>query len=139
MKVRPSPPQPSLPEIVDAEKVQQARAGLPAEAVVTEVVEVLKAVANPVRVRMLHALAHDELCVGDIAQAFDLSMSVVSHQLSILRRLKLVAARAVGRQTFYSVIDEFVGQLVHDCLAHAETARPGAPHHHALRPSRRAL
>ena len=128
---------PLLPEIVDKKKVKRIRDGTPAEDVVTDAVEVLKGVANPNRLRILHALAHDELCVGDIAQAFGLSMSVVSHQLSILRRLKLVAAREAGRQTYYRVIDEFVGELVHDCLAHVGNTRPGASHHHELRAPKR--
>ena len=123
----------TLPEIVDSQKVQAAQDGLPAGEVVAEAVDVMKGLANPVRLRIMHALAHDELCVGDIAQAFGLSMSVVSHQLAILRRLKLVAAREDGRQTYYRVIDEFVGELVHDCLAHVGQTRPTAPHHHVLR------
>lgn len=122
----------ALPEIADAKKVKQARNGLPSDEVVSEAVEVFKGIANPIRLRLLHALTHDELCVGDLAHAFAVSMSVVSHQLSILRRLKLVAARDVGRQTYYRVVDEFVGELVHDCLAHAEKLHPSTPHHHAL-------
>src|SRR4051812_18393877 len=121
-----------LPVVVDATKVAAARDGLPSHEVVDEAVEVLKGLANPTRLRIMHALAHDELCVGDIAQAFKLSMSVVSHQLSILRRLKLVAAREDGRQTYYRVTDHFVGELVHDCLAHVGETRPTEPHHHKL-------
>ena len=72
--------------------------------------------------------------VGDLAHALDLSMSALSHQLGLLRRLKLVEARDVGRQTFYRVSDEFVGHLVHDCLAHVEAgafgSRPGHRHPH---------
>ena len=83
----------------------------------------------------MHALTHDELCVGDLARALSLSMSALSHQLALLRRLRLIAARENGRQTFYRVVDHFVGHLVHDCLAHVERDRasPGlarGPHTH---------
>ena len=121
---------PVMPEVVDGARVAAARSGVPAEGVVAEAVDVLKALANPARVRIMHALAHEELCVGDLAQAFGLSMSVVSHQLALLRRMKLVAAREQGRQTYYRVVDEFVGELVHDCLAHVAPMRPAAPRHH---------
>jgi ArsR family transcriptional regulator len=110
---------------------------LPADEVIADAVEVLKALANPVRIRIVHALTHDELCVGDLAQAFGLSMSVVSHQLALLRRLKLVAAREDGRQTYYRVIDDLVGDLVHDCFAHVEARSPMAPRHHHVHPRRR--
>jgi len=117
------------PEILDTERVAITREGIPPDDVVDEAVDVLKALASPVRMRIVHALAHGELCVGDLAQAFGLSMSVVSHQLGYLRRLKLVAARDEGRQTYYRVVNEFVGELVHDCLAHVSQARPAAIRH----------
>lgn len=82
-----------LPELVDREKVVAARAGLPAEEVVRGAVEVFKVLSSPVRVCIMHALAHDELSVGDLARVLDLSLSVASHQLALLRRTKLVAAR----------------------------------------------
>lgn len=47
-----------------------------------------------------------------------LSMSAVSHQLAILRHLRLVAAREKGRKSYYRVVDVVVARLVHDCLAH---------------------
>lgn len=126
-----------LPEVVDREKVAAARAGLPAEEVVRDAVEVFKVLSSPVRVCMMHALAHDELSVGDLARALDLSLSVASHQLALLRRMKLVAARGEGRLTFYRATDDFVGHLVHDCLAHVgeRLAVPGKSHHHAHRVS----
>jgi len=119
----------SRPDVIDPARVAATREGIPSDDVVDEAVDVLKALASPVRMRIVHALAHGELCVGDLAQAFDLSMSVVSHQLGYLRRLKLVAARDKGRQTYYRVVDEFVGEVVHDCLAHVSQARPASMGH----------
>ena len=96
---------------------------LPHDDVTTDAVEVFKALASPVRLRMVHALTHEELCVGDIANRLQLSMSSTSHQLSILRRLKLVAARDDGRQTYYRVINKSVAHLVHDCLEHVDDGK----------------
>ena len=125
-----------LPEPFEAAKVKATIAGLPVDDVVRDAAEVFKALANPTRIRIMHALAHGELCVGDLARALALSMSALSHQLGLLRRMKLVAAREDGRQTFYRVVDHFVGNLVHDCLAHAEgdgqNARPQHRHPHGL-------
>ena len=123
-----------LPEVFAAAKVKATIAGLPVDDVVRDAAEVFKALANPTRIRIMHALAHDELCVGDLARALRLSMSALSHQLGLLRRIKLVAARENGRQTFYRVVDHLVGNLVHDCLAHAEgdgqKSRPRHRHPH---------
>lgn len=120
---------PPLPDVLDPARVAATREGIPPVDVVGEAVDVLKALASPVRMRIVHALAHGEICVGDLAQAFGLSMSVVSHQLGYLRRLRLVAARDEGRQTYYRVVDEFVGEVVHDCLAHVSQALPASSGH----------
>jgi DNA-binding transcriptional ArsR family regulator len=116
--------------VLDAKRVRAARESVPRPDVVNEAVAVFKALANPIRVRILHALAHHELSVGDIAHAFDLPLSTVSRQLALLRTLRLVSSRDEGRLTFYRATDAFVGHLVHDGLAHVATRLPGAQHHH---------
>jgi DNA-binding transcriptional ArsR family regulator len=130
------PARADLPDVVDGPRVAAARAGLPAEDVLRFAAEVFKALASPVRLAIVHALAHDELSVGDLARALDLSLSVASQQLSVLRRLKLVAGRDEGRLTFYRVIDDQVGHLVHDCLAHVERGLGRAPSHGAAHRAR---
>jgi len=124
-----------LPEIVSAEKVSGAREGLPVPAVLGEAAEVFRLLANPIRLSLMHALAHAELTVGDLARALDLSLSATSHQLALLRRMRLVASRDEGRLTHYRLTDEFVGHLVHDCLAHVgeRLGWQSGPHHHAHR------
>jgi len=92
--------------------------------------------SNPLRLRLVHALAHDELCVGDLAHALGLSMSAVSHQLAFLRHLRLVASRDEGRKSYYRVIDDAVARLVHDCLAHVGGDASGGEHRHPHRAAR---
>ena len=81
-------------------------------------VEVFKALGNPQRLSIIHALSHDELSVGELARALGMSPTVASQHLAILRRLRLVAGRDDGRLTFYRVVDPAVSHLVHDCLEH---------------------
>ncbi len=128
----------ALPAVVSASKVAATRDGLPDPQVVTDAVEVFRLLAGPVRLRIMHALAHHELSVGDLARALSVSLSVASHQLALLRRMKLVAAREAGRLTFYRAADDLVGHLVHDCLAHVggKPSRAGKRHHHPHRSSK---
>lgn len=107
-----------LPAVLDLKKLAAAKASLPLPEDLRDATEVFKALANPMRLSIMHALSHEELSVGDLSRALELSISATSQQLSVLRRLKLVAGRDEGRFTFYRVIDELVGHLVHDCLAH---------------------
>jgi DNA-binding transcriptional ArsR family regulator len=125
----------SLPKVVSAKKIIALRAALPAPEVLGEAAEVFRLLSNPVRLALMHALTHDELTVGDLARGLDLSLSVTSHQLALLRRMRLVAARDESRLTYYRASDEFVGHLVHDGLAHVGSTmgRRTAPHHHTHR------
>lgn len=124
-----------MPDIVDPRTVAVTRGALPAHEVVSDAVEVFRLLASPVRLRIMHALAHHEMSVGDLARAMGLSLSRTSHQLALLRRMKLVASRDEGRLAFYRATDDFVGHLVHDCLAHVgEKLGVGSqPHHHRHR------
>lgn len=113
------------------ERVRSAKGHLPAQEVLASAVEVFKALGNPQRLSIIHALSHEEMTVGDLAHALDMSLTVVSQHLAILRRLSLVAGRDAGRLTFYRIIDEVVSHLVHDCLAHVggdEASSPRRPH-----------
>ncbi|HTR53642.1 MAG TPA: metalloregulator ArsR/SmtB family transcription factor [Kofleriaceae bacterium] len=87
-------------------------------------VEVFKALGNPQRLAIIHALSHDEMSVGDLARTLRITLTVVSQNLAILRRLRLVAGRDDGRHTYYRVIDGVVSHLVHDCLEHCGAPEP---------------
>jgi DNA-binding transcriptional ArsR family regulator len=129
----------ALPAVHDVAKVKVVRDSLPTPEAAKEAGEVFLALSSPLRLGLVHALAHHELSVGDLAHALGLSMSTVSHQLAMLRHLKLVAARDEGRKTYYRVIDELVARLVHDCLGHVGGESPGARHHHPHGRRRRAM
>jgi DNA-binding transcriptional ArsR family regulator len=82
----------------------------------TDCVEFCKALADDTRQRILVMLQDGERCVGDIAEAFDTTQPTISHHLSILKRLKLVTSRKVGKLVYYSLNRENVifccGQLM---------------------------
>ena len=83
-----------------------------------QLAETFKALADPTRVRILHALSHAELCVGDLAAVLGMSESAVSHQLRLLRGLRVVRARREGKQVFYALDDEHVTRLFQLSLEH---------------------
>lgn len=82
--------------------------------------EIFKALGDPTRVRMLDALSHGELCVCDLAQLIGLSQSATSHQLRLLRALRLVRSRRAGRMVFYALDDDHIVTLVRHGLSHVE-------------------
>ncbi|MER3483010.1 MAG: transcriptional regulator [Meiothermus sp.] len=106
--------------VVDPAAVEKARAGLPSEALVGGASELLKAVADPTRMRILSALrAAGELCVGDLAGVVGMSESAVSHQLRLLRGVRLVEARKESCHVFYRLADGHVATILRYALEHA--------------------
>lgn len=63
------------------------------------------------RLRILSALAIQELCVHDIAKLVGMSGSAVSHQLRVLRNLRLVSTRREKRKVYYQLLDRHVVEL----------------------------
>ena len=90
----------------------------------THTVEVLaetfRVLGDPTRVRILDALAGGELCVCDLASIVSMSESAVSHQLRLLRTMRLVRPRRAGRQVFYSVDDHHILELLQLAGTHAQ-------------------
>ena len=76
--------------------------------------------ADPNRLRMLSLLANAELCVGDLAIALSMSDSAVSHQLKLLRALRLVKHRKQGRHVFYELLDRHIFDLYHTVAEHLD-------------------
>ena len=77
-----------------------------------------KAMADPTRVRILHALSLAELAVCDLALLVGISESAVSHQLSLLRAMRIVRRRKLGRHVFYTLDDDHIRGLIEQGLAH---------------------
>jgi DNA-binding transcriptional ArsR family regulator len=72
------------------------------------IAEVLKAMADPTRLTILHCIHHGEQCVSDILEVVGGSQANVSKHLSVLKRAGLVDCRRSGLNVFYRIIDEGV-------------------------------
>jgi ArsR family transcriptional regulator, lead/cadmium/zinc/bismuth-responsive transcriptional repressor len=97
---------------------------------VDRLAETFRALGDPTRVRILDALSHDELCVCDVATLVGASESAVSHQLRLLRSLRLVRSRRDGRMVFYALDDQHIRTLFQQGLRHVEESAgsvEGAP------------
>ena len=73
--------------------------------------ELLSALSDASRVRIIALLMEGEMGVNSIAEGLDMTESAVSHQLRGLRQMHLVRARKSGRQVFYSIEDDHVSRL----------------------------
>jgi DNA-binding transcriptional ArsR family regulator len=102
---------------VDAASVEQAQSAAPSAPEADQLGRLLSLLSDPVRVRMLFCLVSvDELCVGDLALALDISMDQSSYALRLLRGAGLVQTRRDGRVIYYRLADGFPHQLLDHCL-----------------------
>ena len=114
---------------IDLARVRKLRADLVAPDAVQGLADTFSALGDPTRVRILDLLSHGELCVCDLAAVLGLSQSAVSHQLRLLRGIRLVKPRRDGRIVFYSLDDQHIISIFKQTLQHVEeagaaTARP---------------
>ena len=72
------------------------------------IAEVLKAMADPTRLKILHCLHSGERCVSDILEVVGGSQANVSKHLSVLKRAGLVDCRRSGLNVYYRIIDDGV-------------------------------
>ena len=105
---------------IDLARVRKIRALLVPGEAVGALAETFRALGDPTRVRILDALSHGELCVCDLAAVLGLSQSAVSHQLRLLRGLRLVRPRRDGRVVFYSLDDQHLMAILRQTLQHGE-------------------
>jgi len=82
--------------------------------------ETFRVLGDVTRVRILDAVSRSELCVGDIADLLSLTESAVSHQLRVLRGMRLVRPRRAGQSIFYALDDQHIVRLFEQSLTHVQ-------------------
>ncbi len=81
--------------------------------------ETFKILGDPTRLKIVLALTKEELCVLDIAELLGMSESAISHQLRLLKTLRLVKQRKDGKMVFYSLDDEHIEDLIRVAARHS--------------------
>ena len=101
---------------------QAAHPALPSAESVEALAETFSALGDPTRLRLLAALSIAELCVCDLATLAGISESAASHQLRLLRALRVVRARRDGRMVHYRLDDDHIARLLALGLEHVDEA-----------------
>ena len=100
--------------------VRAAEAQLIGGLTATRMAALFAALGDPTRVRVISVLRAHELCVCDLAATLGMKQSAMSHQLRVLRQLRLVKWRRAGRQVFYTLDDDHVAALYRYGLEHVQ-------------------
>ncbi|MCP8305111.1 MAG: winged helix-turn-helix transcriptional regulator [archaeon] len=105
---------------VDEKKVKKVQREMLREKAVETISDMFKALGDYTRLKILYALSKEELCVRDLSSLLETSISAISHQLRVLRNLRLVKPRRQGKVVYYSLDDDHVLSLLQIGVKHAE-------------------
>lgn len=85
---------------------------------INKIVNLFSHLADQTRLKILLSLLDGEKCVCMISEELNISHSLTSHQLSYLKKEKLVKVKKVKRHCFYSLDDEHVKELLEIANTH---------------------
>lgn len=103
---------------VHKEIVNKVNEELPDEEILYDLAEFYKVFGDSTRIKILYILSKSEMCVCDISQVLGVSQSAVSHQLRMLKQMKLVKYRREGKSVFYSLSDHHIELILSQGLEH---------------------
>ena len=105
---------------IDEKKVKAVKKKLPDDSLINELSETFKSLSDFTRLKILLALAEDELCVCDVAALTGVTVSAISHQLRLLKNNRLVSYRKEGKMVYYSLDDEHINKIVNEATKHCK-------------------
>jgi DNA-binding transcriptional ArsR family regulator len=112
--------------LFDADRVTAVQRRMPDDTSFKHLAQIFEAMGDLTRLKILFALSNAGLCVHDMAQLLGVSISAVSHQLRLLRSLRLVKLRREGRFAYYSLDDHHVDMLLEMGLEHVGDGAPAS-------------
>lgn len=85
--------------------------------------ETFRLLGDQSRLKILLQCMRGSVAVGDIAGSLDLSQSLVSHHLRLLRGARLVRGERQAKHIFYGIADQHVSQVLQDMAVHISEDR----------------
>lgn len=108
--------------VVDLDAVRTVKARLAGDEHLPALSGLFAALGDPTRLRLLAALMQTPLCTCDLAAVLDVTESAVSHQLRLLKELRLVESRREGKMMIHALADDHVRTLIRVAAEHAGEA-----------------
>ena len=93
---------------------------MPDEDQLMDLAEFFKIFGDSTRIKILYVLSQAEMCVCDIATLLQMGQSAISHQLRVLKQMRLVKCRRDGRTVFYSLADGHIQTILAQGMEHIQ-------------------
>lgn len=103
---------------VHDEVIKKVRDVMPDEQELLDLSEFFKVFGDSTRIKILYALSQSEMCVCDIANLLQMGQSAISHQLRVLKQMRLVSFRKDGKTVFYNLADSHIQTILDQGMEH---------------------
>jgi ArsR family transcriptional regulator len=91
---------------------------MPKDTQLQDLADFFKVFGDATRIRILYVLSQSEMCVCDIATLLQMGQSAISHQLRVLKQMRLVKFRREGKAVFYSLADSHIETILAQGMEH---------------------
>ena len=98
--------------------VNQVLKAMPQDQELLDLADFFKIFGDATRIRILYVLSQSEMCVCDIANLLKMGQSAISHQLRVLKQMRLVKFRREGKTVFYSLSDSHIETILAQGMEH---------------------
>ncbi len=98
--------------------VNQVLNAMPKEQELLDLADFYKVFGDATRIKILYVLSQSEMCVCDLANLLQMSQSAISHQLRVLKQMRLVKFRRDGKTVFYSLADGHIETILAQGMEH---------------------
>ena len=100
------------------EIVERVQKEMPGEDTLYDLTELFRIFGDSTRIRILYVLFEAEMCVCDIAALLGMTQSAISHQLRVLKQMRLVSFRRDGKTVFYKLADAHIQTILAQGMEH---------------------
>jgi len=98
--------------------VSQVLKVMPQDQELLDLADFFKVFGDATRIKILYVLSQSEMCVCDIANLLKMGQSAISHQLRLLKQMRLVKFRREGKTVFYSLADGHIESILAQGMEH---------------------
>lgn len=105
-------------QCVHMHQVERVQTRMPDDQTLTNLADFFKVFGDMTRVKILYVLFQSEMCVCDLAEVLGMSQSAISHQLRVLKHMKLVVNRRDGKTVYYSLADGHIETIMNQGMEH---------------------
>jgi ArsR family transcriptional regulator len=107
-------------DCIKGDVIEELKGRLPVEEELQDLAEFFRVFGDPTRLKILSLLGQGEYCVHDIAAVTGMQQTAISHQLKMLRQIRLVRYRKEGKNVCYTLCDEHINEIFATGMKHVK-------------------